>query len=102
MVEKKKYNNRKMRKNITNEDLHLCAYAADKIKSIGFRIQYTSSCSEACYYDHPSYDGMIRIAAHRYGRTASKKDSFSHMKPVISCITFGNVILDIPTESVEL
>ena len=49
-----------------------CNKAAAMLKAVGFRLVYVSMRSEACYYALPDHPGVIRVAAHRYGRTEGR------------------------------
>ena len=64
--------------------LELCDYAANQLKVMGFTLRYTSMKSEACYYGHPCSIAVIRVAAHRFGRTEARTLTM----PVATCTTF--------------
>ena len=63
--------------------LSLCDLAAEKLRAAGFHLAYTSMRSEACYYRLGNRSGLLRIAAHRLGRTESRKFD----TPVWACLT---------------
>ena len=65
--------------------LDAVAKASGMLRSIGFRLAYTSMQSEACYYELAGWNGVIRIAAHRHGRTMRRSD----LLPVVATVTFG-------------
>lgn len=65
--------------------LEACDRASIILRELGFRLTYTSMKSEACYYKLPGFDGVVRIAAHRLGRTEHRKMS----SPVVANVTFG-------------
>jgi hypothetical protein len=60
--------------------------AVSLLRLTGFELAYTSMKSEACYYGRSSWAGVIRVAAHRWGRTAQRALTM----PVASHITFGS------------
>jgi hypothetical protein len=63
--------------------LSLCDLAAKKLKAAGFHCAYTSMRSEACYYRLGNRTGLLRVAAHRLGRTESRRFE----TPIWACLT---------------
>lgn len=69
---------------LPSDCLELCAYAATRLRALGFVHVTTSMQSEACYYAWRDLPGLFRIAAHRFGRTEQRGIA----RPVLSCLTF--------------
>ena len=53
--------------------LESCNLAADMLKARGFAFVGASDQSESCYYAAPGHPEMIRISAHKGGRTDSRQ-----------------------------
>lgn len=68
-----------------DDRLAMVDYAVARLKRAGFELAYASMKSEACYYRFPGRDGVIRVAAHRYGGAAD----YAVTLPVFACLTFG-------------
>lgn len=65
-------------------DLDRCAYAAARLKAIGFEHVTTSMRSEAAYYALPGRRGLLRVAAH------GTKKMRHFCRPVVAKITLSS------------
>ena len=74
--------------NVPNDEdqLFLMNEAVGLVKQAGFVLNYSSLKSEACYYQYPGHEGVLRIATHRYG---GKSLDYGVTSPVLSCLTFS-------------